>query len=49
MDSVAFLLDRVEQDEDVYERLEGIEVGPVSYFLSEVFVAAPQDGGEHLK
>ena len=47
--SVAFLLDRVDQDEDVAGRLEGIKVGPVSYLLSEVFVAAPQDGGEHLK
>ena len=47
-DSAALLLDGVEQAEGVSVRLEGIEVVPVSYLSSEVFVAAPQDGGEHF-
>ena len=46
--SVALLLDRIEQAEDVAGRLNGIEVGPFSDLALEVLVAAPQDIGEHL-
>ena len=47
-DSVAFLLNRVEKAKDIAVRLEGIKFGLVSYFALDVFVAEPQDSGEHL-
>ena len=45
---VALLINSIEQSKGDARRLEGIEVGPVLYLASEVLVAAPQDGGEHL-
>ena len=47
-DFVAFLLNPVEKAKDIAVRLEGIKFGLVSYFALDVFVAEPQDSGEHL-
>ena len=43
--SVSLLPNRIDQAKGVTGRLEGIEVGPVSEFASEVLVAEPQEGG----
>ena len=45
---VPLLLNHIEQDEGVSGRIEVIEVGPVLELASEVLIAAPQDGWEHL-
>ena len=47
MESIAFLLNRVDQAECVASRHEGIRVSPVSHISLEVFITAPQDCGEH--
>ena len=47
-ESVALLLDRVDQSEGVPGRLKEIEVGLFLYLPLEVIIIEPEDSGDHL-